>query len=46
LIWIGLYLTGFGNFHWLLYVPAAATAFAGITGVCPGLMLYQKLGFK
>lgn len=42
----GIYLTGYQNVHWLLYVPAAALLFAFITGICPGLMLFQKLGFK
>jgi len=46
LILIGIWLTGFAQVHWFLYLPAAALAFAGITGICPGLMLYRKLGFK
>jgi hypothetical protein len=40
------WLSGFGNVHWFLYVPVAALAFAGITGICPGYLLFQKLGFK
>jgi|GEM_PF-5750601 hypothetical protein len=36
LILIGMYLTGFQTAHWFLYIPAAAAAFAGITGICPG----------
>ena len=46
LIYIGIYLTGHANVHWFLYVPLAALLFAGITGICPGLKLYKKLGFK
>ena len=46
LILAGIWLTGFGVAHWLLYVPAAALAFAGITGICPGYLLFKKLGFK
>jgi len=46
LITIGIWLTGFNTVHWLLYVPVAALAFAGITGICPGYMLFRKLGFK
>jgi len=32
--------------HWVLYVPVAALAFAGITGICPGYLIFRKLGFK
>lgn len=46
LILIGIWLTGFGNVHWFLYVPVVALAFAGISGICPGLMLWKKLGLK
>lgn len=46
LIYGGIYLTGHANVHWLLYVPLAALLFAGITGICPGMMLFKKLGFK
>jgi hypothetical protein len=30
----------------VLYIPLAALAFAGITGICPGMMFWRKLGFK
>lgn len=46
LILVGIWLTGFAKVHWFLYVPAAALLFAGLTGICPGLMLWKKLGFK
>ncbi|OGT89112.1 MAG: hypothetical protein A2286_11505 [Gammaproteobacteria bacterium RIFOXYA12_FULL_61_12] len=42
----GIWLTGFDQVHWLLYLPAAALAFGGLTGACPGLILLHKLGFK
>lgn len=42
----GIWLTGFNTVHWLLYIPPAALLFAGITGICPGYMLFKKLGFK
>ncbi len=45
-ILIGIWLTGFGKVHWFLYVPVVALSFAGITGICPGLMLWKKIGFK
>lgn len=34
-LWIGMYLTGFPNLHWLLYVPTGGFTFAAITGICP-----------
>ena len=46
LISVGIFLTGYKNVHWFLYVPVAAMLFAGLTGICPGLMLWKKLGFK
>lgn len=46
LLALGIYLTGFDKVHWLLYVPAAGLAFAALTGICPGLMIWHKLGFK
>jgi len=42
----GIWLTGFGNVHWLLYLPVIALTFAGATGICPGYLLFRKLGFK
>ena len=42
----GIWLTGFDKVHWLLYLPVAFLAFAGITGICPGLIVWSKLGFK
>lgn len=44
-IWLGIFLSGY-NVHWLLYVPAVALAFAGITGICPGLKLLRAAGLK
>ena len=42
----GIGLTGWSQVHWFLYVVPAMLVFAGATGICPGLMVYQKLGFK
>ena len=42
----GIWLTGFERAHWLLYLPAVFLGFAGITGICPGLIFWRKLGFK
>jgi hypothetical protein len=46
LILVGIWLTGFSTVHWLLYLPPAALLFAGITGICPGYLLFRKLGFR
>jgi hypothetical protein len=46
IISVGIWLTGFNKVHWFLYVPVAATLFAALTGICPGLILWKKLGFK
>ena len=43
---LGIWLKWFGLVHWVLYIPVAALLFAGITGICPGYMIFQKLGFK
>ena len=41
-----IWLTGFNHVHWFLYIPVVALTFAGITGICPGLMFWKKLGLK
>jgi len=45
-ILLGIWLTGFNNIHWLLYIPPAFLLFAAITGICPGLIILKKLGLK
>lgn len=42
----GIWLTGFEKVHWFLYVPVVSLAFAGITGICPGLIFWSNLGFR
>ena len=46
LILLGIWLTGFNVVHWALYIPVAALIFAAVTGICPGYIIMQKLGFK
>lgn len=46
LILLGIWLTGFHTVHWVLYIPMAALTFAGVTGICPGYLLFKSLGFK
>jgi len=44
---IGIYLTGFSNVNWLIYVPAAGFIFAASTGICPGqIMIFKMFGIK
>ena len=43
---LGIWLTGINNVHWLLFIPPAALVFAGVTGICPGYLIFRKLGFK
>lgn len=43
MLWAGIMLTGFANVNWLLYVPAVVSLFAALTGICPSLILIQKL---
>lgn len=45
-VFIGIWLTGFDKAHWFLYVPVVMFAFAGITGICPGLFFWKKIGLK
>lgn len=42
-IWLGIWLTGFSVVHWMLFVPAIFLTFAGITGVCPGLIINRLI---
>ena len=42
----GIWLTGWDQVHWLLYLPAVGLGFSGITGWCPGMFIFTKLGFK
>jgi hypothetical protein len=46
LILVGIWLTGFENVHWMLYVPVVLLVFAGATGYCPGLAFWTKIGFQ
>jgi hypothetical protein len=43
LMWLGIFLTGFKNVSWVLYLPAIASAVAGISGICMGATLFGKI---
>lgn len=44
-IFLGMTLTGLDVVHWVLYLPAIFLVFAGITGICPSLII-NKMIFK
>ncbi|MEO5341140.1 MAG: hypothetical protein H7837_11610 [Magnetococcus sp. MYC-9] len=46
IILLGIGLTGFHIVHWFLYVPVVALAVAGLTGICPSVIVFKKLGFS
>jgi len=43
ILWAGIWLTGFDVAHWLLFLPASFFLFAAITGICPGLILFNEV---
>lgn len=43
MMWLGIWLTGLKDVHWLLYIPATLLTFAGGTGICPGLIVNKKI---
>jgi len=43
LMWLGIFLTGFKNVSWVLYLPAIGSAVAGISGICMGSVLFSKV---
>ncbi len=43
LLWTGILLTGVRTVHVVLYVPAVFFLFAALTGICPGLILSNRL---
>ncbi len=46
MLWTGIYLTGFEQVSWLLYLPAFLSVFALATGLCPGMMLIRRISAK
>ena len=43
---LGIFLSGWNQVHWLLYFPPVGFLISGLTGLCPPIFLYKKLGFK
>ncbi len=47
ILWGGIYLTGFSNVNWLLYVPEAGFIFSAITGIClPQIFILRMFSFR
>ncbi|WP_456445877.1 hypothetical protein [Thiolapillus sp.] len=42
-ILIGIWLTGFDKVHWFLYIVPGFFLFAAAVGICPGLIITQKI---
>jgi len=42
-LWLGIWLTGFSQVHWLLYVPSSFLVLAAVIGICPGLFFTNKI---
>jgi hypothetical protein len=43
IIFIGIYLSGFSNVHWFLYLPVIGLVFASVTGICPSQIAINKM---
>jgi len=43
MILIGIWLTGFDKVHWFLYLVPGFFLFASVLGICPGLIMAQKI---
>jgi len=43
IIWTGILLTGWRSVHWVMYIPAVFFLFAAITGICPGIIISNRI---
>ena len=43
LAFIGIYLTGYNQVHWFIYVVPVVYLFSAATGFCPGLAISKLL---
>ena len=39
----GIWLTGFSQVHWLLYIPTGFMLFAAVSGLCPGMLISRLI---
>lgn len=42
-ILVGIWLTGFDKVHWFAYLVPSFFLFAAAVGICPGLIIAQKI---
>lgn len=42
-LWVGIWLTGFEQVHWILYLPATFFLISAVTGVCPGMLFFKEV---
>jgi hypothetical protein len=42
-LWLGIWLTGFEQVHWVLYLPATFFLFSALTGICPGMIFFKEI---
>ena len=43
---LGIWHTGLDTVSWILYIPVIFLSIAGLTGFCPGLIIWHRLGFS
>jgi hypothetical protein len=43
MIWLGVWLTGFGTAHWIFYIPGVLLMLAAVTGLCPGIYISRMV---
>jgi len=42
-LWSGIWLTGFDDAHWILYLPATFFLISALTGICPGMIFFREV---
>ncbi len=42
-MWLGIWLTGFEQTHWVLYLPATFFVISAIVGICPGMLVFKEI---
>ena len=43
---LGVWLTGVEVVHWLLFVPPVFFLIAAVTGICPGIIFWNRVAGK
>lgn len=42
-MWLSIWLSGFGVVHWLSYLVPSFFLFAAVSGICPGFIIARKI---